>query len=134
MKVFFGQRGRSAMAEELHRETGRAKQAWFHALQAVSGDPTRQPYSESPISVDIGSFGVGVKEPRMAICDGVKFLWAELMGMRAVVLPKDGQRRVAYFPRCKVAFARQLLPRVPWQPSAVQAPLILVGGPACFWC
>ena len=61
-KAFFEQRGRSAMAEEPHAETRRAKQAWLNALQAVGNDPTKQPQSESPISVDISAFGVGVKK------------------------------------------------------------------------
>ena len=34
------------MAEELHTETRRAKQAWLNALQAVGGDLTKQPHSE----------------------------------------------------------------------------------------
>ena len=54
-KAFFEQRGRSAMAEELHTEIKRAKQAWLNALQAVGDDPTRQPHCESPISVDINA-------------------------------------------------------------------------------
>jgi hypothetical protein len=61
-KAFFEQRGRSAMAEELHTEIRRAKQAWLNVLQAVSDDPTKQPHSESPISVDIHAFCVGVKK------------------------------------------------------------------------
>ena len=52
------------MAEELHTEIKRAKQAWLNALQAVGNDPTKQPQSESPISVDISAFGVGVKKCR----------------------------------------------------------------------
>ena len=59
-KAFFEQRGRSAMAEELHTEIRRAKQAWLNALQAVGDGLTKQPHSESPISVDINAFGVGV--------------------------------------------------------------------------
>ena len=46
------------MAEELHAEIRRAKQAWLNALQAVGGDLTKQPHSESPISVDISAFAV----------------------------------------------------------------------------
>ena len=48
------------MAEELNTDIRYAKQAWFNALQAVGNDPTKQPHSESPISVDINAFGVGV--------------------------------------------------------------------------
>ena len=48
------------MAEELHTEIRRAKQAWLNALQAVGDNPTKQPHSELPISVDINAFGVGV--------------------------------------------------------------------------
>ena len=50
------------MAEELHTEIIRAKQAWLDALQAIGDDTTKQPHSESPISVDINAFGVGVKK------------------------------------------------------------------------
>ena len=63
-KAFFEQQGRSAMAEELHTEIRRAKQAWLDALQAVGDDPTKQPHSESPISFDISAFGAGVKNYR----------------------------------------------------------------------
>ena len=94
------------MAEELPTETRRAKQPWLNALQAVGSDPTKQPRSESPISVDINAFSVGVKKLQKATCDGVKLLWAKVMDMRAVALPKDDQRRVAYLPRRKGASAR----------------------------
>ena len=48
------------MAEEIHTEIRRAKQAWLNSLQAVDDDLTKQTHSESPISVDINAFGVGV--------------------------------------------------------------------------
>ena len=48
------------MAEELHTETRSAKQAWLNTLQAAGDDMTKKPHSESPISVDINAFGVGV--------------------------------------------------------------------------
>ena len=113
------------MAEELHTEIGRAKQAWLNALQAVGGDPTRQPHSESRISVDISSFGAGVNKIQEAICDGAKILRAKVMDMRAEALPKDDQRRVVYISRRKDVFARQLLPwcpdsRVPFRHAEFQ--------------
>ena len=124
-KAFFEQRGRSAMAEELHTEIKRAKQAWLNALQAVGDDPTRQPHSESPISVGISAFGVGDMKLQMAICERVKLLRAKVMDMRDVSLPKDDQRHVAYLSRRKDFFARQLLlgcpdSRVPFKPLEFQ--------------
>ena len=84
------------MAEELHTEIRRAKQAWPDALQAVGDDPAKQPHSDSPISVDISAFGVGVKKLQEATCDGVVLLRAKMMDMRDVALPKYDQRRVTY--------------------------------------
>ena len=69
--------------------------------QAVGDDPTKQPHSESPISIDINALGVDVKKLQKAICDGVKLLRSKVMGMHAVVLPKDDQRNVAYLSRRK---------------------------------
>jgi len=103
----------------------RAKQAWLNALQAVGDDPTKQPHSESPISVDINAFGVGVKKRQKATCDESKLLRAKVMDMHAVALPKDGQRRVAYLLCRKDIFARKLLlgcpdSRVPFKPLEFQ--------------
>ena len=121
-KDFFVQRGWSTMAEEPHTKFRCAKQAWVNALQAIGDDQTKQHHSESPISVDINAFGVGIKKLQKTIWDGVKLLRAKVMDMRAVALPKDDQRRVAYLSRRKGVFARQLLPRcpdsrVPFKPS-----------------
>ena len=55
------------MAEELHTEIRRAKQALLNALQAVGDDPTKQPHNDSPISVDINAIGIGVKKLQKAI-------------------------------------------------------------------
>ena len=113
------------MAEELHAEIRRAKQAWHKALQAVGDDPTKQSHSESLISVDVSVFGVGVKKLPKPICDGVKLLRANLMNMRAVALSKDDQCRVTYPSRRKDVFAMQLLlgcpdSRVPFKPLEFQ--------------
>ena len=54
----------------------------------------------------MNAFGVGVKNLQKAICDGVKLLRAKVMDMRAVALPKDDQRRVAYLSRRKDVSAR----------------------------
>ena len=91
----------------------RARRAWLNAQQAVGDDPTKQPHRESPISVDINAFSVGVKKLQTATCDGVKLLWAKVMDMRAVALPKDDQRRVTYLSRRKDIFRPETSPRVP---------------------
>ena len=52
------------MAEELRTEIGRAKKAWPKALRAAGDDPTKQPHSETPVSVDASAFGVGVNKLR----------------------------------------------------------------------
>ena len=78
----------------------------INALQAVDDEPAKQPQSGSPISVDISAFGIGVKKPQKATCDGAKFLRAKVTDMRSVALLKDGQRRVGYPPRRKDAPAR----------------------------
>ena len=124
-KLFFEQRGQSNMATELHSEIARAKLAWMDALQALGEDPSRKPHCESPISVDHVAFGLGVKKLQKAICDEVKILRAKVMDMRAVALPKDDQRRIAYLSRRNDNFARQLLfgcpdNRVPFKPLEFQ--------------
>jgi len=64
--AIFEQRVRSTMAEEPHMEIGCANQAWLDTPQAVGDDPAKQPRSESPISVDIYVFGVGIKKSQGA--------------------------------------------------------------------
>ena len=54
-----------------------------------------------------------LKKPQKAICDGATLPQAKVVNMRAVALPRDGQRRVACLSRRKGAFARQLLPWCP---------------------
>ena len=113
------------MSEELHTEIRRAKQAWLNALHTVGDDPTKQPHSESPISVDISAFGIGIMKLQKAICDRAQLIWAKAMGIRSVALPKDDQRRVAYLSRRKNVFAGQLLlgcpdSQVPFKPLEFQ--------------
>jgi len=87
-------------------ETRRAKKAWLNALKAVGGGLTK----EAATSANTSALGVGVKKPLKAIiCDGVKLFRAGAMGMRAVALPRDDQRRVAYPLRRKGPPARQCL-------------------------
>ena len=74
---------------------------------------------------DTSAFGVCVKKLQKAICDGVKLLRANVMGMRSFALPKDDQRRVACLSRRRGVFARHLLPgcpssRVPLRPLKFQ--------------